>query len=160
MFIATLPVHPSVPFPSPPLSLPSSLSLNVDILTPGIKRGKFPYRDKVKARVSLSGNALLSFDGGVLSPALNESGTLRLLCYAECQSCKSRDSSAHQWCNPIAFYLNPVQDLNQNPNLDFALDHTGGSFTLTSNATFEIKTRPRKPKAKDREWRCPSESLM
>ena len=165
MFIATLPIHPSVLFPSLPRSprpeTPLSFALDVIILTPGIKNGKFPYRDKVKARVSLSGNAPLLFDTGVSGPALIEywlMTALRLSCYAECQSCKSRDSLTHQRCNPVAFSLNPVQESNHDQ--DFALDHTGDSFTLTSNVTFEIKPRPRKPKAKNREWRCPSESLM
>ena len=161
MFIATPPIHPSTLSPSLPHSLrpeiPLSFTLNVIVLTPGIKNGKFSYRDKVEARVSLSGNAPLPFDGGVLGPAFNKMA-LKLLCYAECRSCKSRGSSAHQRCNPDVFYLNPVQESNHDQ--DFALNHAGNSFTLTSNVTFEIKTRPRKPKAKDREWRCPSELLM
>ena len=101
------------------------------------------------------------FDNVMGPPLPNESRlmrALRLLCCAECQSCKRRDSSAHQRCNPIAFYLSPVQDINHNQS--FAVEHTGDSFTLTSNVTFETKTRPKKPRADDQEWHCPSEPPM
>ena len=157
MSVATAPIHPPVAlarFPSPPRSyladIPPSFILTVLVLAPGIQNGNFPYRQNVKARISLSGNSARLFD--VFT------GPMRLLCHAECQSCKSRHSSAHQSCNPIAFYLNPVQVVNHNQS--FTVDHTGNSFTLVNNVAFEIKTRPRRPKAEDREWRCPSESLM
>lgn len=169
VFVATALVHPNgalTRFPSPPRSLrseiPPSLTLSAVVLTPLIQNGKFPYRQYVKARISLSGNAPLPFGGVALGPPLpNESrlmSTLRLWCYAKCQSCTSYQSSAHQGCNPMAFYLIPVRDVNDNKG--FILDQSGGLFTLTSNVTFEIKHRPRNPKAEDQEWRCPSESLM
>jgi len=159
IFIAALPIHPTAPCSLRP-GIPSSFSLDVVILTPRIKNGRFPYRDKVRARVSLHGNVPLPFDGGVLGPALDESWlrALQWLCYAECQSCRSRNTSAHQMCNPIAFHLHPMQELDHNQNS--ALDRTGDSFTLTRNVTFEIKTRRRKPSAEDQEWRCPSELLL
>ena len=157
MSIATAPIHPTVAlawFPSPPrphlADTPLSFILTVLVITPGIQSGKFPYRRNVKARISLRGNSPRPLDV-VVSP-------MRLLCHAECQSCKSRQPSAHQSCNPVAFYLNPVEVSNRNQS--FAVDPTGDSFTLINNVTFEIKTRPRRPKAEDREWRCSSESLM
>lgn len=157
MSIATALIHPTVAlawFASPPRShpadIPPSFILTVLVLTPGIQNGNFPYRRNVKARISLRGNSPRSLDVVV--------GPMRLLCHAECQSCKSRRSSAHQSCNPVAFYLNPVQVLNHNQS--FVVDHTGDSLTLINNVTFEIKARPRRPKAEDREWRCSSESLM
>lgn len=130
------------------------------VLTPELKDGRFPYRKYVEAHVSLSGNAPLPFDGVVFGPALPDEfrlmRALQLWCYAQCSSCMSPFSSAHQRCNPTAFYLDPVQDMKRNRG--FVLDQSGG--TLTGNVTFEIKHRPRKPKPEDQAWRCPFESLM
>jgi hypothetical protein len=147
---------------APHSETPSSLTLTVNILTPEIRNGKFPYRKYVKARVSLSGNAPLPIDGVVLGPAHSNEPqvvrTLRLWCYAECRSCTSPGASAHQRCNPTGFYLIPVRDGRHNQA--FVPGQSGGLSTLTSNVKYEIKHRPRKPSAEDWEWRCPTESLM
>lgn len=157
ILIATAPI-PTVALARPPPSdlsdIPPLLTIAVTVLTPGIKNGIFSYRQNIKARVSLSRTVM----GTQLPIESRSTSSLWLWCHAECQPCKSRDSSAHERCNPTTFYLNPVQDLNQNQG--FAVTHTGNLLTFTGNITFEIKTRPRKPRAEDQTWRCPSESLM
>ena len=158
-----LTIHPTIALAQSPYrthlsDIGLSFILTAIVLAPQLQHGNFPYRGDVKARISLSGNSPLPFNVVVGPSHPNKPSVMRLLCHAECQSCKSRDLSAHKRCNPTAFFLDPVQDVRDNQG--FAVDHTGDSFTLDRNVTFRIKHRPIRPTEWDQVWRCPSESLM
>lgn len=135
---------------------PEVITLGVTVLTPRFEHGRFPYREHVTSRVYLSGKTPLPFDDIVLDPVLPNESSLVLKCYAECRTCAGQTSSPNQQCNPIGFFLDPIQDLKHNQG--FTPDKSSG--TLTGNVTFKIKCRPRMPKAGDQKWRCSSESLV
>jgi hypothetical protein len=132
---------------------PGFPTLDVDVRTPRYDGGAFLYRDRVIARLSLTGTVFLQFNQALLGPATPNESQLVLHCYAECQSCISSKSPR---CSPIGWYLDPVHDPKD--NLAFMRHPLSGTFT--GNVTFTIPRRPRRPKPQDQTRRCASESLM
>ena len=156
--IALAPGHPPAPRSLDPVVTSTGQDiLAASILTPKCANGRFPYRGCVTARVTftLSGRVPHPFGGVVLGPATADASQLVLVCYAVCSSCTTQVSSPYQQCNPPRFYLDPVPSKR---NRGFKLDEASG--TLTGDVTFKIRPRRRRPRSEDREWRCPSESLM
>ena len=124
---------------------------NVHIQSPEIEDGKYPYRKRVTAWLSLTWPVLRQYRGVVLvGPALPDQLWLR--CYAVCSSCIS---SPNPKCVPTHFYLDPVCDRTHNQN--FERDRTGE--TLTGIITYNIEHRPRRPKPQDQTCRCANEAL-
>ena len=136
---------------------PEVIALGVSILTPKLANGRFPYRVHVTARIThtLNGTSPHAFSGVVLGPATANASQLVLVCYAVCRSCTSQAPSQHQQCKPTRFYLDPVPTKR---NQGFDLDELSG--TLTGDVTFKIKSRRKRPRSEDQEWRCHSETLM
>ena len=144
-----------------PVQESETTSFHVTLLTPKNNGERHYYRSCVTSRISL--NREMRYKGVILAPAptLPNNSQLILRCHAECRSCSSATSTARaQRCRPAAFDLEPVPDpKSDHPfELKFRQDKSNGS--LIADMTFIIRYRPRAPKYGDREWCCPSESLM
>ena len=149
--------HPAPRSPHPAISSTEPKDTILTVLEPKFANGRFIYRERVTVQVEwvLGWTMPSHFGGVVLGPASVDASQLMLVCYAACSSCTSQALRPIKQCNPNGFYLDPVP-----PKRNQGLELDKSSGTLTGNVTFKIRSRKRRPRPGDKEWRCPSESLM